>query len=92
MNASVPLQDPQIRFIFDNLIDSVKDQSLILFESLDTHTSERVWILSRRLGESGKIMPLGMLLPDTNKSVQRYAPANGDGTWNTSMISDIIKP
>lgn len=96
MNASTPLQDPQIRFIFDNLVDGIKDQSVFLWEVLDTHTGERQWILGRKLGETTNVMPLALLLPETPKTVARYAPARGDGTWDSSRIvakdSVIIKP
>jgi hypothetical protein len=86
-----PLQDPQMRFMFDNLIDAVKDQTLLLWEALDTQTQDRVWILGRKISET-QVMPLGQLLPDSTKTVQRYAPALLDGTWDYSMISKIIKP
>lgn len=91
-NNSQPLQDPQIRFIFDNLVDSVKDQTLLLWEALDTRTQGRVWILGRRIGENS-VMPLGQLLPDTRDTVQRFAPAAKDGGWDMSQIpGHIIKP
>lgn len=86
-----PMQDPQIRFIFDHLVDSVKDQSMLLWEALDTHTKERVWIIGRRVSET-KVMPLAKLLPDTRETVSRYAPSLMDGTWDMSQITGIIKP
>jgi hypothetical protein len=81
-----PLQDPQIRFIFDHLVDAARDHSLILWEALDTKTDERVWILGRTLGEAKGIMPLGQLLPDTNVTVTRFAPSDGKGGWHLDMI------
>jgi hypothetical protein len=90
-----PLQDPKIRYLFDHLVDSIKDQSLILWEALDTHTQEKVWMLGRNLGE-GKVLPMGQLLPDSTRTVQRFAPSNLDGTWDFSQIKDpnakIITP
>lgn len=84
-----PLQDPQIRYIFDHLVDSVKDQTLILWEALDTKTDQTVWILGRNLGAKG-VMPLGLLLPDTNASVSRFAPADTHGGWHMDLIGKKI--
>lgn len=87
MRTPKPLEDPQIRFMFDNLIDSVKDQTLLLWEALDTHTNDKVWMLGRNLGQ-GRVLPMGRLMPDTNQTVKRFAPANMDGTWDMTQIKD----
>jgi hypothetical protein len=90
---NVPLQDPQIRFIFDHLVDATRDNSLILWEALDTKTNERVWILGRSLGENKGVMPLGQLLPDTQATVARFAPSDMAGGWHMDLIGGrIVKP
>ena len=93
-NIGPPLQDPQVRFMLDNLIDGVKDQSVLLWQALDTHTHEVVWVIGRQIKE-GSVLPLALLQPSSQATVERYAPAKPGGGWDYRMIqnnSPIIKP
>jgi hypothetical protein len=84
-NDMPPLMDHNVRFYFDNIVDGSKDKTLLLWEALDTQTDEKVWIIGRRLPEN-KVLPLAILKPNSPSVVKRYAPANGDGTWNYEQI------
>jgi len=71
--------------MLDNLIDGVKDESVLLWQALDTHTHEIVWVVGRKIKE-GSVLPLALLQPSSQATVERYAPAKPGGGWDYRMI------
>jgi hypothetical protein len=79
-----PPLDAASRFAFDNLTESVKDRSILMWYALDTQTGRPCWVIGRRINE-GQVLPLGVLEPDSEVLVKRYAPATVTG-WDYSQI------
>ena len=78
----------QARFMFDNVTDGIKDQSLLMWQALDTDTGKVVWIIGRRVKD--KVLPLALLLENSGETVKRYAPATGPGEYDFSLIPKLI--
>lgn len=81
------------RFAWDNIIDGVRDESLILWPALDTVEMREVWIVGRRVKD--RCLPVAVLLSSSPLAVKRYAPATGPGEYDTGQIdqkSRIIRP
>ena len=89
--ANHPFNDPGSRFALDNLIDGLKDDSLVIWEALDTGNSEPVWIIGRKVKEladsSLNVLPCAMLLGNSLAAIGRYAPARPGGGWDYSKIA-----
>jgi hypothetical protein len=77
--------DPPVRFILDSLVEGIKDNTLIVWRALDTHTGLPVWILGRRINQT-QVLPIGYVEPDSGVLVNRFAPAMPDGSWDFSQI------
>jgi hypothetical protein len=92
-----PLNDHQVRFTLDNLLDGVKTDSLLVWQAFDTFEHRVVWIVGRKTkitGDSVSVLPLAILEPDSGAMVKRYAPAIRPGQYDYSQIpkSVIITP
>lgn len=87
---------PGVRFALDNIIDGARDDSLIVWEALDTETSEPVWVLSRKIKETPdggtQVLPCAILLDSTLELATRYAPAKLGGGWDSSRIPAGRRP
>jgi hypothetical protein len=81
------------KFVYDNVIDGARDNSLIMWPALDVATSQEVFILGRRVKED-KVLPVAILICDSLAAVKRYAPRKGlREDYDFSMIeSRIIRP
>lgn len=80
-----PLIDPQVRLMLDHLIDGVKTESLILWQSLDTHTGKTAWVLGRKISDKA-VLPVGILSLNSEEFVKRYAPVKPDGSFEMGQI------
>jgi hypothetical protein len=78
--------DPTIRFILDNLRDSVSEGSLMAWPAFDAVDKQEVWMVGRKV--ENKVLPLAVLVLSTEARV-RYAPAKNDGEYD---FSEILKP
>jgi hypothetical protein len=97
-NLGPPLVDPDVRFMLDNIVDGIKDDTILLWQALDTHTDKIVWVIGRKISASA-VLPCALLQPKSLETVARYAPAKPGGGWDYTMISKtnsdsgpIIKP
>lgn len=84
-----PLDNPQVRFALDNLLDGVKTDSLLVWQAFDTHEHKIVWIMGRKIkatDETVSVLPLAILEPESGLMVKRYAPALAPGRFDYSQI------
>lgn len=81
------------RFAFDNIIDGVRDSTLLMWQAWDSQENREVWIIGRKVKED-KVMPVAVLLDNSVAAVKRYAPARGPGKdYDFSQVERrIIRP
>jgi hypothetical protein len=85
MSESTPIpMEHRMRFIFDNITDGVRDESILMFKAFDIRENQEVWILGRKVGED-KVMPVALLL-DSMDAVKRYAPNTGKDNYDFSQV------
>jgi len=83
--------DHGTRFLFDNILDGVRDGTCLMWQAWDAEESRKVWILGRKVPPD-KVLPIAVLLNPAN-AVKRYAPAKGPDDFDWSQItSRIIRP
>ena len=91
MNLGPEKLNHQTRFAFDNIIDGVRDSTLLLWEAWDNQESRQVWVIGRKVQD--KVLPVGVLLESSVDAVKRYAPAIGPKDYDFSQIERrIIRP
>jgi hypothetical protein len=85
--------DHKTRFLFDNIIDGVRDSSMLMWQAWDTVENKEVWILGRKVSPE-KVMPVAILVESPAVAVKRYAPARGPGKdYDYSQVdSKIVRP
>jgi hypothetical protein len=83
----------QTRFLFDNIIDGVRDGTLLMWQAWDTTENREVWVLGRKVPPD-KVVPVATLVESSVAAVKRYAPARGPGKeYDFSQVdSKIIRP
>lgn len=96
-SRGAPLNDHGVRFALDNILDGLKDDSMLVWQALDTDSGRVEWIMGRKTGiENGvvTVLPCALLLGRPDLTVKRYAPALSPGHFDYSKISGraIIAP
>jgi hypothetical protein len=84
-----PLNDAQVRFALDNLLEGLKTDSLLVWQAFDTLEHRVVWIVGRKIKVTEvtvSVLPMAILEPDSSALVKRYAPALTPDKFDYSKV------
>jgi hypothetical protein len=75
----------------------LKDDSLLVWQALDTESGRIEWIIGRKTkieNSTVNVLPCAILVGDSTRCVQRYAPALSPGHFDYRQIPGrmIITP